>query len=171
MTIPFTTRLHALALLIMVPAISAAVGLTALEQYRALRPGAPLFSDPPVATFVEALVQGDQGLEDAYAFVAAGQDPNALIEVRDERLSGERAVVVTPLILAVAVRSDSIVEMLLAFGARPELPRNVPAYCLAKMLGREDVAAFLSDANRALTSAGCPQRPPDANAPPLTMIR
>jgi hypothetical protein len=159
-----------LTLLMTVPAISAAVGLTALEQYRALRPGAPLFGDRPAATFVEALVRADQGLEDAYSFVAAGQDPNALIEVNDETLSGGRTVVVTPLIVAVAARSDNLVEMLLAFGARPDLPRNRPAYCLANMLGSERVAEFLTKASPGFTPTGCPQRPPDANAPPLTMI-
>jgi len=167
---PTLTRTGALAMLMMVPAIATAVGLTAIEGYRAVRPDSQIFGDPPAETFVAAVVRGDLGLEDAHAFIAAGQDPNALIEVSDENLSGGRVVMVSPLLLAVAARNDGVVEMLLAFGARPDLPQNRPAYCLARALGSDEIAAILEGANGGAGETRCPQRPPDSGAPPLTMI-
>src|SRR5262245_37054270 len=102
-------RSRLLSLLIAAPAIVAAFGLPAIEAYRVVNPGAPLYGDPPAATIAEAIQRGNQGVEEAYKFIAAGQDPNRPILVNDANLTGGRALMVSPLMLAVAARNRNVV--------------------------------------------------------------
>lgn len=162
-------RARVLALLIAAPAIVAAVGLPAVQAYRIVNPGAPLFGDPPAATIVEAIQRGNQGVEEAFRFVAAGQDPNRPILVNDAELTGGRPVMVSPLMLAVAARNRNVVQMLMSFGARLDLPQNSQALCLAKAL-HSDVIASILDRDERGEAAPCPERLATAESPLLAAL-
>jgi hypothetical protein len=136
-------RTRLLAWVIAAPAIVAAAGLPAVEAYRVVNPSAPLFGDPPAASIVEAIERGNQGVEEAYRFIVAGQDPNRQVLVNDANLTGGHPVMVSPLMLAVAARNRNVVQMLMSFGARLDVPQNSQALCLAKALQNDAIVATL----------------------------
>jgi len=161
----FERRLRVVALCIAAPAIAAAVLLPMVEGYRGLRPAAPLFGDPPAQTIVEAIQRGNQGVEEAYRFIAAGQDPNRPILVNDPSLTGGRDVMVSPLMLAVATRNRNVVQMLMSFGARLDVPQNSGAICLARSLHNDAIVSILDSGDGA--GAECSPQSRPADAPPL----
>jgi hypothetical protein len=163
-------RARVLALLIAAPAIVGALGFTAIEGYRVVSPEAPLFGPAPATTIVEAIQRGNQGVEDAYAFIAAGQDANQPIAVTDEELTGGRRVMVSPLMLAVAARNRNVVQMLLNFGARLDLPQNRLAVCLATALQSDAIVSILErDGGIKAATTPCPEGLAGAEAPLLAV--
>ena len=97
------------------------------------------------------------GMEDAFASIRAGRDPNEPIEYRD----GGRTFRATPLVLAVAQRDSNTVMMLLSFGADPEVTLNHFARCLADSLGDAEIAHIMREATPGLREE-CPVIDPAA---------
>lgn len=147
-------RISLVALLIAAPAVVAALAVSALEGYRLVRPDAPLFASQPAASLADAIIQR-RGVEEAYAFIRAGQDPNIPIAVQDPDLTGGRVTMVSPMMLAVAAHNANAVLMLLSFGARMDLPQNRLALCLANELADEEISGIL--ARTVDTPADCPE--------------
>jgi hypothetical protein len=108
------SRTRLIATLVAAPAVVVALAVTTVELWRLREPDAALFTTPFVYSLAEAIDAGD--LQRAYAFIRAGQDPNAPIAVRDER--GQQ-IVVSPLEWAKAKQQKDIEMMLRAFGAQP----------------------------------------------------
>jgi hypothetical protein len=158
-----------IAALIGAPAVLAALGLTAVEAYRLVRPEAELFGNPPAASLADAIARRHD-VERAYAFIRAGHDPNEPIVVNDDEYTGARAVSVMPLMLAVAARDSNIVLMLLNFGARLDLPQNKNATCLARELEDKEIEQIIARYERD-TPATCAGRRQDAPTPLLAWIR
>lgn len=153
MTAPPADRQSLVALWIVAPAIVAALFVLGLEGYRRARPDAPIFAPPAAASLADAIQQ--QELEAAYAFIHAGQDPNAPMPVQDAGLTGGRVTMVSPVMLAVASRNANAVLMLLSAGARMDLPQNRLALCLAREIGDEEIGEMLADV--ADTTIECPE--------------
>jgi hypothetical protein len=151
--------------LIAAPAIAAAIALTAIEAYRGIRPESSLFGEPPPASLADAIARR-AGVEQAYAFIRAGQDPNGPIVVDDADYTGGAAITTSPLMLAVAARDSSVVLMLLNFGARVDLPQNRLAGCLAQAVGDEVIADIIAREG-GLQGAACPERRIGTAAPLL----
>ena len=102
---------------------------------------APLFAAPRVSSLADAIARDD--VQQAYEFIRGAQDPNGLIEVADPVLTDGRRVMVSPLLWAVAVRSDRSVLMLFGVGARIDEEDERQAVCLAERLGQDDIARLL----------------------------
>lgn len=134
-------RRRRLALLMAVPTVMTALGLSAIEGWRLLRPKSPLVASPFVYSLAEAIESAD--VQRAYEFIRAGQDPNELIGVRHPVLTGGRWVLVSPLLWAVATQKELAVLMLLGFGARMDRAADSRAACLAEALGNEEIAHLL----------------------------
>jgi len=131
-------RISLAALLIAAPAVVAALAVSALEGYRLARPEA--FVPAPASSLAEAIQH--QGVEAAYAFIRAGQDPNAPIAVTNDG----RVSMVSPLTLAVESRNANTVHMLLSAGARMDLPQSRLALCRATEMGEEEILEILRQA-------------------------
>lgn len=149
--------------MIAAPAIAAALGLIVIDGSRVIRPESPLFADPPARSLAEAITRGF-AVEQAYAFIRAGQDPNEPIAVTDSDYTGGRTLKVSPLMLAVAARDTNVVQMLLNFGARVDLPQNRLAWCFARELGDEATANVIARDGHVDLRSVCPERGPDASA-------
>jgi hypothetical protein len=149
------------AALLWLPALLTAGGVTAIEIYRLANPAAPLFRERRERSIGEAITQG-RGVEQVYAFVRAGQDPNERVRVRDSNYTGREALEVSPLMLAIASRDTNVVQMLLDFGVRLELPQNARAWCLARDIGADDAAEVLVAHG---ASQDCPAPVPGAATP------
>ena len=154
-----------IAWMLAAPALIGALWIasTELRDPTAARPNSPVFE-----SMADAIQHGE--VEDAYAFVSAGANPNAPIPFNDAELTSGHPVMISPLMLAVSSNKENTVMMLLSFGARMDLPQNELAACLARRLGHDDLAAMiLRDGNpREVT---CPEPPPDAPAPLLAFVR
>jgi hypothetical protein len=161
-------RLQVMAVAVGSPAVLVAAILVGVGACRVVAPEAPLFGDPPARSIVEAITRG-YGVEQAYAFIRDGQDPNALVDVDDDDYTGRREMRVSPLMLAVAARDTNTVQMLLNFGARLDLPQNRDAWCFANVLGDAATAAVLSQAG-APVAAHCPVEVVGSQQPPLWIL-
>jgi hypothetical protein len=159
-----------MAALIAAPALAAAVGLTSLEAYRVVAPDAPVFGDAPPRSLSEAITRG-RGVEAVYPFIRDGQDPNTPILIDDEDYTGGGDMYVSPLIAAIASRDSNIVQMLLNFGARVDLPQNRDAWCFAHALGDETMQRLLADAGAPADGGRCPKRDWALGQPPLSWFR
>ena len=159
-------RTTVMAMCIALPAVAASVGLPALEAYRIVVPDAALFGDPPARSLAEAITHG-RGVEAAYPFIRAGQDPNASIVIDDEDYTDGAPMSVSPLIVAIASRDSNIVQMLVNFGARLDVPQNRDAWCFARALGHETIQNVLAAAGADTDPGRCPQREWDRSRPPL----
>jgi hypothetical protein len=128
------------ALLMALPTLAGALGLATINMR------GPLFFPPrqvvsaPADALADALRR--RSMEDAFASIRAGQDPNEPIEYRD----GGHTIQATPLVLAVAQRDPNTVLMLLSFGADPDLILNHFAGCLANSLGDPEIARIMREA-------------------------
>ena len=154
---PRLTQRTFIAAAIAVPAVIAAMGLTAIQVYRGFNPAAPLFGGEP-ASLAEAIT-GGYGVEYAYRFVHTGQSPNEPIVVDAPQYTGGRSIRVSPLMLAIAARDDNVVQMLVTFGARLDLPQNRLAACLAQEVNDTFIVSFLarnSDAKAAPVTCRAP---------------
>lgn len=159
---PFS-RMHFLAWLIAAPAVICALGFGAIEAGQFV--GLAMLRDDAVPTsLADAIVAHDA--QAAYAFVRAGQDPNTPIAFSDHVLTGDRQVMVSPLLLAVATNSDNTVRMLLSFGVRMELPGNRVAACLANRPGHEEIARIIVHDTGPASKVECPD-PGPVSVPPL----
>jgi hypothetical protein len=134
-------RMRHLAVLLAIPSVVVALSLCGIEAWRTLRPRSPLFAAPAASSLTDAIAGGD--LWQAYQFIRAGQDPNALMPVQHPLLTRGRWVFVSPVIWATATQNRQAVQMLLAFGARLDRPADRLAVCLADALGNEDIARLL----------------------------
>lgn len=143
-----------LAVLLAIPTVVVALGLCAIEAWRAIRPRSALFQPPFVYSLADAIAVGE--LPQAYAFIRAGQDPNEPIWVRHRVLTDGRWLRVSPLLWAVATRNGQAVDMLIAFGAQLDRRENKDAACLAELLGDQSILRALR-LNGAQPAAGdCP---------------
>ena len=126
-------------------------------------------SVPVFESIADAIQHGE--VEDAYAFVSKGTDPNAPVPFSDAELTSSRPVMISPLMLAVSSNKENTVMMLLSFGARMDLPQNELASCLARRLGYDDLAAMILRDGRPAREVRCPEPPPDAAAPLLAYVK
>jgi hypothetical protein len=163
-------RATAIAVLILLPAIAAAVGLGGVEAYRLAASDAPLFGDPQPRSLADAITRG-RGVEAAYPFIRDGQDPDALIAIDDEDYTGGGERSVSPLIAAIASHDSNIVQMLLNFGARLDRPQNRDAWCFARALGDETMQNVLAAAGAHTDPNDCPGREWSLGQPPLGWVR
>jgi len=148
------------------PAIIGALWISSTE----VRDSTAASSSVPVfESIADAIRHGE--VEDAYAFVGAGADPNAPISFSDAELTSGHPVMISPLLLAVSSNKENTVMMLLSFGARMDLPQNELAACLARRLRYEDLAAMILRDGRPTREVTCPEPPPDAPAPLLAFVK
>jgi hypothetical protein len=162
------TQTTFIAAVIAVPAIVAAIGLTAIEAYRIVSPTAPLFGGEP-ASLAEAIT-GGYGVEYSYRFIRSGQDPNEPITVDDPTYTGGRSIKVSPLMLAIAARDENTTSMLLNFGARFDLPQNRSARCLAQEIGNQAIVGIIDRYGGADLPRTCSDRPSAAASPLLRWL-
>lgn len=130
-----------LAALLVVPAIVGALAIVTVEAWRQYRPRSFYFNPPFVYSLADAIAGDDP--KAAYEFIRAGADPNAPIAVRDLLLTGDRTLVVSPVVWAVAAESDSSLLMLLGFGARAHPHNSRSVACLAEAMGNRRMADFV----------------------------
>ena len=146
-------RATLLAMLIAAPAVINALTIGALEGWRSYQPDSPLFAAPRVSSLADAIARDD--VQQAYEFIKGGQDPNGLIEVADPVLTGGRRVSVSPMLWAVAMRSDRSVLTLFGVGARIDADAARRAVCLAERLGQSDIARLLERHSGHVSSRPC----------------
>lgn len=151
-------RRRMMAVLIGTPALAAAVWLGGIEGYRLVQPQSPLFRrEDPVTSLAQAITVCCR-VEDAYAFIRAGRDPNEPLTISDPDYTGGDSISVSPLMLAVAAGNGNVVMMLLSFGAQPDLPQNRLAGCLARELGQKEMADIIGTVFGEDAGTNCPQR-------------
>ena len=136
------------------PAVAMAVTLTGVEIYRIVEPHALLFGGPPPGTLAESIL-GGFGVEETFQFIRRGQDPNEPIAIEDPEYTGGGRAYVSPLMLAVAAGDGSAVRMLLAFGARLELPQNRYAECLARESRNPEASMVIAEYRGAAPAPEC----------------
>jgi hypothetical protein len=157
---------HRIAWCLAMPAIVGALWIAATGIGD---PAVPSSDEPPAASMAEAIHHGE--VEDAYAFISAGADPNAPIPFTDPELTGGRRVMISPLMLAVAANKENTVMMLLSFGARLTLAQNELAPCLAERLGYSALAAMIIRDGRPPREVTCPESRPVPPAPLLAYVK
>ncbi len=145
-------RRFLISLLIAAPAMAGALVFTIVEADQARQRAA--IRDKPSGSFAEAIC--DDRVEDAYRFIRAGADPNAPISFREGEITGDREVMVSPLMLAVACRRENTTIMLLGFGARLDAPANQYALCLARDVTFEQFPSLLERNGTATPTVDCP---------------
>ena len=126
-------------------------------------------SEPPFASMADAIQHGE--VEDVYAFITAGADPNARIPFSDPELTADRPVMISPLMLAVSANKENTVMMLLSFGARIDLAQNELAPCLARRLGYSDLGAMIVRDGKPPREVTCPEPQPAPQAPLLAYVK
>src|SRR5204862_1995601 len=134
------------------------------DLYRRVNPGSLLFGDPPPRTLIDAIERGNQGVEQAYGFIAAGQDPNRPILIDDE-LTGGRPLMASPLMIAIGAKNRNVVQMLLSVGADPALPQNELSLCLARAVGNDAIVEALERHVKGARTVACPAGLADRQAP------
>jgi hypothetical protein len=137
----FERRRRLLTMLLAAPVVIVAVGLSGIEGWRLMWPRSALFTSPFAYSLAEAIAAGD--VEQAYAYVRAGHDPNQPIAVRDSALTGGRWVLSPPLLWAAATGQTQVVKMLLGYGVRTSDPSYPRALCIADTLGHEEIGRLL----------------------------
>ena len=137
-------QMNVVAALVVAPAVLAALWLIGIKGYRMVQPESSLFRREEARTSLAQAITVCCRFEDAYAFIRAGQNPNQLLTIDDPDYSGGGSIMVSPLILAVAAGNGSVVQMLISFGARPELPQNSLAGCLAQELGQAEILTIIT---------------------------
>lgn len=159
---------HTLIVALMaLPVLVTTLAVGATDVWRWRRPAAA-FGGRVAYSFADAVEHGD-GLMDVYAFIRDGQDPNAPIPVRHPSLTGDRQVLVSPLLWAVAMQRNDVALMLLGLGSRPEKTADRMSACVADALGNADLAALLRHYGNALPHEGCPDAL-TAGAPLLALV-
>jgi hypothetical protein len=147
------------------PALGAAF-LVGIEAFRAVQPQSALFASPPRENLADA-IEADDPLA-AFAFVRAGQDPDALVAVRDVRWTADQWVLVSPVIWAVASDSPNSVLMLMTAGAQFPHDQDQRAACFAEALGHDSLAQLLRAYARGQVPQPCPKW--RSGSTPLTAV-
>ena len=155
-----------IAALVALPAVAASLGLIAIEAKRLTEPEAPIFGGPPPTSLTQAIIEGF-GVEQAYQFIRAGQDPNAASPFEHSDYTEGKTIMATPLLLAVAAGDSSTLMMLLSFGGRLDAPQNQHVECLARELKNQEILGILADRRGEMAPPACSDRKPDAATPLL----
>jgi hypothetical protein len=152
------------------PAVVAAVWLSGIEGYRVLRPDSRAFdTEVPLVSLAQAITECCR-VEDAYAFISAGQDPNEPITIDDREYTGGGSITVSPLMLAVAAGNGSVVQMLISFGAEPGLPQNRLLGCLAQESGQTEMLTIIATHAGERAQTDCPNRSSNDPRPLLRWV-
>lgn len=151
-------RTKLMAALIATPAVVAAVWLGGIEGYRVVQPESSLFRREDSPRSLAQAITACCRVEDAYAFISAGQDPNEPLTIDDSEYTGGGSITVSPLMLAVAAGNGNAVVMLLSFGAQPDLPQNRLARCLAQELGQTEMSTIIATYVGEDAQTTCPER-------------
>jgi hypothetical protein len=160
------SRARLVASMLAVPALLGAMWIGATEARSATASEA---SNVSFNSLADAIQHGQ--VEDAYAFISTGTDPNAPLSFTDAQLTDGHPVAISPMMLAVATNSDNVVMMLLSFGARMDLPQNELAPCLARRLGYNDLAGMIIRDGTPPATVTCPEPQADARAPLLAFVK
>jgi hypothetical protein len=160
------SRAHLVASILAIPALLGAMWIGATEARSSTTSPSSSVSFNSLA---EAIQHGE--VEDAYAFIRTGTDPNAPLSFTDAQLTDRRPVAISPLMLAAATNKDNVAMMLLSFGARMDLPQNELAPCLARRLGYNDLAGMIIRDGTPPAKFTCPDLPADARAPLLAFVK
>jgi hypothetical protein len=160
-------------LVISAPAVLVACLMLVLEGNRLMEQRSRFAADAgpfDVGSFAAALRSGDY--EQAFEYLRdSGSDPNRPIPFRDTELTGNREILVTPLLIAVATRVDNTVRMLMTAGVRIDAPGNRFALCLANQLGDTTIAGVIThDGGPAAKTVTCPAAPPSPQARLLAFV-
>ena len=147
--------------MMMAPAILTAVAVSAVEVWRLLRPRSELFAAPFVYSLAEAIERHE--IDQAYAFIRAGQDPNQPIAV----VTRGPSVLMPPLLWAVTNQNRDAVLMLVGFGARVDQA----AVCLAEEIGRADIARLLELYGPVDVTVTCPPPRPTVESADAAALR
>jgi hypothetical protein len=147
------------------PAIAAALAIVGVEIWRTSAPFRAQSGYHQLDSLGQASVLDD--VRGAYAFIRRGQDPNALIAVYDDRLTGGEWALVPPIAWAAAGGRPRIVRMLLAAGVTFDRDIDRAAACLADQAGHADIAALLRQLAPLPPANECP---PPADGPPLLSL-
>ena len=158
-----------IAWMLAAPAVIGALWIASTEVRDLTAAGSASAQAPVFASIADAIQHGE--VEDAYAFVSAGADPNAPMAFSDAELTSGRPVMISPLMLAVSSHKENTVMMLLSFGARMDLPQNELAVCLARRLRYDELAAMILRDAKPAPAVTCPEPPPDAPAPLLAFVK
>jgi hypothetical protein len=164
--VPRSSGAHLIAWMLAAPAIVGALWVASTEVRDST---AESYNVPVFESIADAIRHGE--VEDAFAFVGAGTDPNGPIPFSDAQLTSGHPVMISPLMLAVSSNKENTVMMLLSFGARMDLRQNELAGCLARRLGYDDLAAMILRDGRPVREITCPEPPPDAPAPLLAYVK
>jgi len=155
---PLARRQRVLASMIAMPALLTAFGICAVESWKVLQPESALFAAPFVYSLADAIERNE--VDQAYAFIRAGQDPSQPIAVRHPVVTRGQSILVPPLLWAVATQNSDAALMLLGFGARFDQASAVNAICLAEAIGNADIARRLRHLAPPATDSRCEARPP-----------
>jgi len=136
-----TDRRALIGVLLALPAVLAALGVTGVEAWRAARPGSALFAPPPAPSLASAIEWGE--LPQVVGYLRGREDPWAPFDVRHPVLTGDRPVRVSPLLWAVAVGNTDAVRLFVGLNVPVETPEDRQAACLADALGEEAIAVVL----------------------------
>jgi hypothetical protein len=147
-------RHHLVAALLVVPAILGALCVVTVEAWRQYRPSSAFFNPAYVNSLADAIEADDP--KAAYEFIRAGADPNGPIEVQDPILTGDRTLVVSPILWAVATESVSNVQMLLGFGGKAYAHNGRSLACLAEAMGNDRIADVVRTYGH-VPAAPCPE--------------
>jgi hypothetical protein len=164
--VPVAARRRVLAVLMTMPVVLMAAGVTTVEVARWRHPNSTLFAAPVADSFADAI--GSHELAEVYQFVRTEQDPSAPIAVRHPALTGGRTILVSPLLWAVALQRGQVVLMFLGFGARTDGPAEQLSACLADSMGNADLAILLRRYAAFVPAEQCP--PLTAGSPPLLAL-
>ena len=153
---------RALAVVLWAPPLFVALALAVSGGLSASRPKATPVTASDQASFTDAIARNDARA--GAAFVWSGLDPNAIVPVRHQTLTGGRVMFVSPIAWAVANHAPRSVLMLLGLGVGATSPEARLSVCLARQMGFTDIDEML--AQDAVTPP--PSCPPIEDAtPPL----
>ena len=157
----------------LLPAAIVGVALTGGLAFHLLVPESTLFEselfdDPAPASFEDALAWRHR-VDQTSPFIHRGRSPNDPVVISHPDLTAGAPIAAAPLMIATATGEPNVVRMLLAFGARLELPQNRLAPCLAAELGYDEILGILASAPAALPPVACPPGR-DAPAPLLRWL-
>ncbi len=144
---------------LVIPALLGAVVTVGVQAWRVVAPAQAEVGHRVHASLAEAIALDD--VRGAYDFIRRGQDPNEPIPVRDQRLTGDREILVAPVVWATAAGRRTIVLMLLQAGATLVRDADKAAPCIAERLGYSEIASDLRRLG-GLSATTCPPVPAGA---------
>lgn len=157
-------REHVIGAVLCAPALLLALWLLVVEA-TPYGQQASRYSDAPQGSLAETIQH--MGVEQAYAFIRAGHDPNTPVAFSDPELTGDQPLPLSPLLVAIATNQENAVLMLMSFGARLDHPANRDALCLARYLERDDIIEVIERDGEEAAGGNCPAKPKPNGRPPL----